>query len=196
MGFLTDLLRGAVGGAVGFLTGGPAGAIAGTVAGVTGSGPSAPQAQIAAPSPTSLTQASAAILQSPVGGIVKAGLAAITPVQATLQQVTRAAGQELAERVSGGAVAGCPSGKNTVITTVQTFDRDGSLVRSKSTRGSPFLMNVDIVTAKRVFRLVAKASGRLPRKMIKEGKTKQLTDAVMDKALANVITDNGNGGKC
>jgi len=193
MGFLSDLLKGAVGGAVGFLTGGPAGAIGGTIAGLTGSDESPTQIAQTAPSSTSLTQASASLLKSPVGGIVKAGLAAVSPVQATLQQVTRSAGMELAERVSGGVLAGCPGGKNTVITTVQTFNAEGALVKSKSSPGSPFLMNKDLVIAKRVFRTIQKASGRLPRKTVKESTTKQLTNAVTEKALSNVLTHHHNG---
>jgi len=57
-------------------------------------------------------------------------------------------------------------------------------------------MAKDIVTAKRVFRTVAKVAGRLPRRTVKQSKAAMLTEAAVDRALRDVNNDNGNGGKC
>lgn len=53
-------------------------------------------------------------------------------------------------------------------TMIQTIDRaTGQLVSFKFVDGAPFLMNKDIVAAKRVFRLSTKLHNRLPRRSVK-----------------------------
>ena len=53
-------------------------------------------------------------------------------------------------------------------TIVQTVSRaTGQVVRQEEFRGSPFLMNHDIVVAKKVFRMAQKLHGRLPRRQVK-----------------------------
>lgn len=191
MGFLDKLLSGLGGAAVGFATGGPAGAIAGGIGGLLAEDED-PSTAVATmkPSNTSITRATTApdtrlttpstaskLLSGLVLGPLPLGALALS---------------ERAEAAAGlAAIPG--GGKNRVITTVSTINPAGQIIKQKQLAGRPFLMNKDIVTAKRVFRTIQKASGRLPRRTVKEGKTKQLTDAVMDKALSNVITD---GGKC
>jgi len=195
MGFLDNIVSSLGGAAVGFLTGGPAGAVAGGVGGFFGGDTDTPAATtaVATRPPASITGI------TPVGAPAAAGDNTLAKI---LQQATLGGLPAAVVGLTGildppaVAAAAVGMGKNRVITQVQTFNAAGQLIKQKTLLGRPFLMNRDIVTAKRVFRTIQKASGRLPRRTVKEGKTKQLTDAVMDKALSNVITDNGNGGKC
>jgi len=194
MGFLDNLVSGLGGAVAGFLTGGPAGAIAGGVGGLLAGDTDTPTTAVATrPSPTSLTTASTT---APAAGGGTVGKLLQGLVLGPIPLLGAVATGVLDPPAAAAGMAGCPTGKNRVITTVTTVDAAGRIVKQKQLAGRPFLMNKDIVTAKRVFRTIQKASGRLPRRTVKEGKTKQLTDAVMDKALSNVITDNGNGGKC
>jgi len=193
MGTLDKILAGLGAAAVGFLTGGPVGAVAGALGGISAEDEA--QKQIAGPmklSPTSLTGASKQLLAETQPGTISKVLStlALGPLPLGLL-----AAQESAERAAG-VPGGAVSGKNRIITTVSTINPAGQVVKQKNLEGSPFLMNKDLVTAKRVFRTIAKASGRMPRKTVKEGAVTQLKNAVVDKALANVLTENGNGGKC
>jgi len=194
MGFFDDLLSAVVPAAIGFATGGPAGAIAGGLGGFLAAGADEPS-KIAAtkPSNTSLTIPGRAEVQAAAPGGIGTALSSIA--LGGLPQALLGASAVLSPTAVAAAGAGCPTGKNRVVTTVTTFNAAGQACSQKVLAGSPFLMNKDLVVAKRVFRTIQKASGRLPRKTVKESKTKQLTDAVMDRALGNVITD-GNGGKC
>lgn len=72
-------------------------------------------------------------------------------------------------------------------TLVQTLNAQNQVIRTQILPGSPFLMNKDIVAAKRVFRLSSKLSGKLPRKTVKESKITQLKDAAVDSALKQII---------
>lgn len=196
MGFFDTLLTAVGGGVAGFLTGGPVGAAVGAAGGLLSGGqePSKIAQTRPALSTTGLTAASAV---APSGGLVNtlAGIATqqIPGAQALLGLETAVAGRE--QIAAAAAVAGM-AGKNRVITTVTTLNPAGQIVKQKQLAGRPFLMNKDLVIAKRVFRTIAKASGKMPRKVVKEGTVTQLKNAVVDKALQNVITDNGNGGKC
>jgi len=192
----TDVL---VGAGVGFLLGGPAGAAAGGFAAIEAEG-QVDATKAVVPSSTSLTTATVGTkaattepsffqqLGAVLGGGVGSSIAgALAPAVTTA--VT-----------TGGKVvttAGCPSGKNQVRTIIQTLNPAGQVIKQKIERGRPFLMARDIVIAKRVFRTVAKVSGRLPRKTVKQSKASMLTDAALDRALRDTLTDdNGNGGKC
>jgi len=65
----------------------------------------------------------------------------------------------------GGRVGMAGSFRQTV---VQTIERGTNVVIRQEVRsGAPFLMNRDIVIAKRVFRLATKLHGRLPRRAVK-----------------------------
>jgi len=200
MGVLDDIVGGLIGGGLGFLTGGPVGAVAGIA---VGSGlvdlPGQPAGQTALPlSNTSITAASKQTVSIPVqnapgilsqiGSAIGGGVASIVG-QAVAPTATAAV-------LAGGAA--CPTTKNRVQTIIQTIAPNGKVIKQRIERGRPFLMNRDIVTAKRVFRTVAKVSGRLPRKTVKQSKASMLTDAALDKAFRDVQGDNGNGngGKC
>jgi len=199
MGFLDGIIDTLVGGAVGFLTGGPAGAIAGAgfgsgLLGITGD-TKAITGPTAAPSATSLTSAalqpvarptSGGGILSTLGGVVSGGAA---------QAAAAALAPAATAAVLTGA-PGCPTGKNRVMTVVQVLKPDGTLCSQKVIAGRPFLMNSDIVTAKRVFRTIGKLSGRMPKRTVKQSKASMLTEAALDKALRDTIGDNGNGGKC
>jgi len=196
MGFLDSIVDTLVGGAVGFLTGGPAGAIAGAGLGSgllsVGGDTKAITGPTAAPSATSLTSAALKPVASPaagggllstLGGILGGGAAQV-------------AGQAIAPAARAAVLtgaAGCPTGKNQVMTIVQVLKPDGTLCSQKVLRGRPFLMNADIVTAKRVFRTIGKLSGRMPKRTVKQSKASMLTEAALDKALRDTIGDNGNG---
>jgi len=53
-------------------------------------------------------------------------------------------------------------------TLIQTVDRaSGAVIKQEVEVGAPFLMNRDIVIAKRVFRMATKLHGRLPRRSVK-----------------------------
>ncbi len=193
----TDILIGA---GVGFLTGGPVGAIAG---GAVGAGlielPVAETAVATRPalSQTSLTKPGTGTVSIPVqneptlleriGSVIGGGAA---------QVAATALAPGATQAVMAGGVA-CPSSKNRVVTIIQTIAPNGKVVKQKVEQGRPFLMARDIVTAKRVFRTVARVSGRLPRRTVKQSKASMLTDAALDKALRDTMSDdNGNGGKC
>jgi len=194
MSFLDKLVSGLGGAAVGFVTGGPVGAVAGAVAGFASEDEEKSTAVATMkPSNTSLTAASTQAIAETQPGLASKVLSTLAMGPLPLGVVALKERAEIAAAQAGGAVVG---GKNRIVTTITTMNAAGQIIRQKNLSGRPFLMNKDIVTAKRVFRTIQKASGRLPRRTVKEGKTKQLTDAVMDKALSNVITDNGNGGKC
>lgn len=74
--------------------------------------------------------------------------------------------------------------KNTVITRVMTISPSGVMLKQEDLPGRPFLMNKDIVTAKRVFRAIRKADQRLPRKPVgrRRGKDEQQTVIVAGQA--------------
>lgn len=195
MGFLDNILS-AVGGAVGgFLTGGPAGAIAGGIGGLIAGDTDTP-----APTPTAATtlarpsMATTALAPTPT-----AAAPGGTTVGKVLQQfalgglpafIAGTTGILDAPKVDAKTVIG---GKNFVVTQVNTFNAAGQLIKQKNLAGRPFLMNKDLVVAKRVFRTIQKASTKLPRKTVRESPSKQLTDAVTEKALSNVLTGHHNG---
>jgi len=79
------------------------------------------------------------------------------------------------------------NGRFATRTVVETMDlTTGQIIRRKVMEGSPHLMNKDVSAAKKLFRQVRKLDSRMPRKTVRESKTKQLTDAAMDKALRDV----------
>jgi len=194
MGFLDNIISGLGGAVTGFLTGGPAGAIAGGIAGVVAGDTDTPKQITAAPtvSPTSLsTRALTPVTTlAPAGGSTLGKLLQSVALGGLPQAVVGLTGVLDPPAV---AAAGCPAGKNRVLTVVQTFDPAGRVVKQTVLDGRPFLMNKDLVIAKRVFRTIQKASTRLPRKTVKESATKQLTSAVTEKALSNVLTGHHNG---
>ena len=80
------------------------------------------------------------------------------------------------------------NGRQTTITTVTTIDNQtGQAVSRKVLRGSPYLMNRDLVVAKRVLRTAGKLGRKFSRKTREPSKMKQLTDAIQDKALRQAL---------
>jgi len=89
-----------------------------------------------------------------------------------------------AARINRDLAIGGGNGQVSVMTIVQTIDNaTGAVVREKTLRGSPFLMNNDIAVAKRVFRTVGKLSGRLPKKIVKQSQASKLKDEIQDAAF-------------
>lgn len=192
-----------IGAGLGFLAGGPVGAGIGAASGAGllddfGGTPAASTTAIAPLSNTSLTRPGTATVSIPVqneptflervGQAISGGAA---------QTVAGAVGPAATTAVLAGGAA-CPTTKNRVRTIIQTIAPNGTVIKQRIERGRPFLMNRDIVTAKRVFRTVAKVSGRLPKKTVKQSRSSMLTDAALDRAFRDVQGDNGNGngGKC
>lgn len=102
---------------------------------------------------------------------------------------------ELAERrlaALPGQIA--PAGARIVgtQTIVQSLDAMGNVVKQKTLEGSPFLMNKDILAAKRVFKLSGKLAARLPKKTVKQSLTSRLKDELIHHAIER-IPINGNG---
>jgi len=75
-------------------------------------------------------------------------------------------------------------------TIVESFDpRTGVVLRTKTTQGGVAVFAQDVAAAKRIFRQVRRLDARLPRKTVKEGKIKQLTDRVVKNALERAGDD-------
>jgi len=137
--------------------------------------------------------AAAPTLLSRVFGGVSRFARAVLPIGAGV-----AAGELIAGGLRGGgggagaaALAAGDLGGNgmfTTITIVQTLSNaTGEVVRQRTLRGSPFLMNRDIGIAKRVFRTATKLHGRLPRRAVQQSRTKMFTDRLLDKALDDAL---------
>jgi len=116
----------------------------------------------------------------PPGGI-EAALAG-TPISKAAIQAAKAPAVTLPGVVAPGGL------KNVVRTVVQTIAPNGTIVRSELLMGRPFLMDKDIVTAKRVFRQSRKLAGKIPRKTVKQSQSAQLKEAVVQQALQNLIS--------
>lgn len=79
-------------------------------------------------------------------------------------------------------------------TIVQSLDAAGNVVKQKILEGSPFLMNKDILAAKRVFKLSGKLASRLPKKTVKQSLTSRLKDELIHHAIERIpFNGNGNG---
>jgi len=109
-------------------------------------------------------------------------------------QVTQA-GQAVGAIEQGQAIRQL-QGKNRVQTTIQTINPQGQVIRQQVVQGRPFLMQKDFTIAKRVIKLAAQAAARIPKKRVQEGIGAQITRAVKQKVLSNVVNGhNGNGGR-
>jgi len=79
------------------------------------------------------------------------------------------------------------NGRQATRTIVETMDlATGKIIRRKVMAGSPHLMNKDVSAAKKVFRVSAKLHGRMPRRTVKESKSKQLVEAATQAAISAV----------
>jgi len=76
------------------------------------------------------------------------------------------------------------NGKHSVVTLVVTVDNETQEpVRVKKLRGSPYLMRRDFQTARRVFKLINKGHGKLPRRVVAKSEIATLKDTVISNAL-------------
>jgi len=150
--------------------------VAGIVGGVVGTGAPGPTGEVGFPAP------------APGGGGLLGNLFE------GAQQIVQAPLDVLGQVVGGGAVdmTGFGGGNGTFATrtVVETMNLlTGQIVRRKVMEGSPHIMNKDVAAAKKVFRQTRKLDARMPRKTVRESKTKQLTDAAIQKAIRDVNKD-------
>lgn len=73
------------------------------------------------------------------------------------------------------------------VTRVMSLDASGTIIATQNFEGTPFLMNKDVIAAKRVFRLSQKLARKLPKRTVKQSAVSQLKDAAVDQAM-RVIT--------
>jgi len=76
--------------------------------------------------------------------------------------------------------------RRTIVQTIRSFD--GVILNIEVLRGAPHLMNRDLQTAKRVFRISSKLSGRLPKKLVRVSRTKMLMQQLQESALEKAIS--------
>lgn len=142
-----------------------------------------------------------AVAAQRAGAVARAaGRAAITPGgQLAIGAGAALAGGALAAPdvlVPAGAV-GAPvvmrggiAGGNGIVarqTTVQTINlATGLVVRSEVLPGSPFLMNSEVRSLRRVAKKVGRAHAKLPRRTVQKSAMKELTDAAVAEALRKV----------
>lgn len=86
----------------------------------------------------------------------------------------------------GGTGMGGPGGnglsfRRTIVQTVNS--QTGEIIRQELLAGAPHIMNRDIQTAKRVFRLSGKLFRRLPKRTVRASRRQSLTEQVMNNAL-------------
>jgi len=87
------------------------------------------------------------------------------------------------------------NGRNFRRTIVLTIDSDtNEIVRRKVLAGAPHLMNRDLQIAKRVFRLSSKLHMKLPKRMVRQSRTKALTNQVVEQALQRAALPCPTGG--
>jgi len=115
---------------------------------------------------------------------------------AVLRAVTEAPATDvlLAKGVTGGPVItpeqarrlfpGGTAGRLRKRTIVQTIDPvTGKVFSQEIFAGGVAVRAADVAAARRVFRQIRKLDSKLPRKTVKQSKTKQLTDRVVQNAL-------------
>lgn len=99
--------------------------------------------------------------------------------QATIAGVPAPIGPVLPSAIPVDIVA--PGGlKNVVMTTVRTIAPNGTVVRTETMKGRPFLMKKDIIAAKRVFKLSSKLHAKLPKRTLKQSEMAKLNEAILD----------------
>lgn len=187
MGFLSKLASFGIGlltsEAVGALLPAPARAIAGVTGELLGVGPERAVKPALRPGKKVLRSlqgdpASVSILP-PARRITAATV--LGPASVAAPPITRAT------LAAASGVASMGNAQNFRQTIVQTIDRaTGRVIREEIHKGSPFLMNTDIVRAKRVARLVSKAHARLPRRTVKQSAMSAANEALQNRMLAQI----------
>lgn len=107
-----------------------------------------------------------------------------------------AASQTAAARRTAGRVQALEmaAGKNRVQTVIQTVNPAGQIVKQIIKKGRPFIMANDFTIARRVIKLAAQAAARIPKKRVPQGISAQITHAVKDKVLKQIVNgENGEG---
>lgn len=131
---------------------------------------------------------STGLIGGPEGGSVEG---AFDPIGMATRALDIFGGQPGAPSMEGFTGGNGRFSKRTIVETIDLTT--GKIVMRKTMPGAPHIMNSDITAARRVIRQSAKLARKIPRKTVRESKTKQLTDAAIDKALRDV---NSGGGPC
>jgi len=165
---------------------------------VTGGGTTASIAQIAAQvltpgagegatGPQGVPGEGGGVMGANVGGLVTAlsMMGKVAPGSAVVQMSTVANGLLTLTQLKGiGAPAG---GGNRNVTVVFSFNRKGEILVKRVEVGTPKVMSSEARRAKKFFKEVSKLGSRLPRKVVRESKNKQLTEAIQDRIMAQVM---------
>jgi len=165
MGFFGSLIKAGVG------------AIGGAIRGFTGA--AAPVAAATVRAPLSIASRAATLGRRALP-IVGAG-ALFGAADLATQAALGAGGGEISA-MGGG------NGRLRTVTTVITFDDEGTVVRRRVLKGSPHLMNRDLVTAKRVLRVAGKLGRKFSRKVREPSQTKMLLSVIQQKAIEKALT--------
>jgi len=88
------------------------------------------------------------------------------------------------------------NGTFTSRTIIETLNLATGGVTREVRPGRPHIMNSDVQIARRVIRQSRKLAQRIPKKTVKESKTKQLTDAAVEAAMRNVQCPPDGGKSC
>lgn len=135
-------------------------------------------AAAAAAAPAVVTRAAPSLIRRALPVI--AGGALFGAADVATQAALSAGGGEI-------TAAGGGNGRLRTVTTVVTFDDDGNVVRRRILKGSPHLMNRDLVTAKRVLRVANKLGRKFSRKTREVSQTKQLLSVIQQKAISRAL---------
>lgn len=131
-----------------------------------------------------------------LGGLIGRGVTGIARFLgggSTAAGVVRGVGTIAAGTAAGIGVASLFDGdeeatgtggeSNRTRTIVQTINPAGQVVRQRVLRGTPHLMNRDLMVAKRVFRVSQELHGKLPRRTVKESEVTALKNRIVKNAL-------------
>lgn len=128
----------------------------------------------------------AAPLARRIGGVVIPGAVA-GGAFALGEAALAGTGLQRAQVGPGAAMVG-GNGERTTFTTVTTvLNATGEIIASRQLRGSPFLMNVDLVTFKRVGRSLRKGARRAGVRAPRQSTTAFLTEQIQEQALKRAL---------
>jgi len=136
-------------------------------------------------------------LSNIAGAALQFGIGALTgqPAIATAASVVGSAGvSAVLGSPAAAARRGVGVGGNGVThlqTIVQSIDNaTGAVVREDIMKGTPFLMNSDMIVARRVFKMLSEANAKLPRKTVRQTETTALKNQLVNTALQAGISHN------
>jgi len=91
------------------------------------------------------------------------------------------------EKAARSAIAAGGNGQVHRVTIVLTIDnRTGALVNRIVLQGAPFLMNQQVSQLKRTVKLIGKANQKIPRRVVKESLTSELTREIKTSAIRQI----------